>query len=127
MSDRYYYHYHHNRHHQETRGGTSVFVPPCTVFPAGSGPGQRHAAAGLCLAAVLPLTQLVLSLMLYSLICSFQEPFRGGDLLVNIPGGGLARSSPSTGGTKFAEVLDSILPPSPWASCGCRKVEFRKV
>lgn len=36
-------------------------------------------------------------------------------------------SAPSTGGPEFAEVSDSILPPSPWASCGCRKVEFRGV
>lgn len=62
MSDRYYYHYYHNRHHQETRGGTSVFVAPCTVFPArqcsrpaariGGTLPRRRAASGQTCAAI---------------------------------------------------------------------------
>ncbi|MPC40321.1 hypothetical protein E2C01_033876 [Portunus trituberculatus] len=36
-------------------------------------------------------------------------------------------STLSLAGTEFVEVSDSILPPSLWTWCGCRKVEFRGV
>ena len=36
-------------------------------------------------------------------------------------------STLSLGGAEFVEVSDSILPPSLWTWCGCRKVEFRGV
>lgn len=126
MSDRYYYHYYHNRHHQETRGGTSVFVAPCTVFPARqwsrpaahtgrTHPGRRAAADSTCAAVDVVFIKL----------CFFRSLFYVVISRLKFLAAGLAcSSSPSTGGPKFAEVLDSILPPSPWASCGCRKVEF---
>lgn len=105
---------------------------PCSLPGRGTWRLDFRSHCGVAVVDVVTFTVVDVVVVVFIYPCYFSGTVSQEEmviiLLYRYPGSqSVLHSALALAGTEFVEVSDSILPPSLWTWCGCRKVEFRGV